>query len=165
MRGLATAFPRCVRGCPYLTAGVERIGHIASDGISPAVASPPPVREPCVPRRRGGSGRPRLPRHGPHERGELARDGCAGDGGLLAARRERSVASRQSALSLPREPGQSPIIQPSTGSRLQAAWSACNVVILARPRSGGSLVRSHASSCARALQVASDRDAPTDLRS
>jgi hypothetical protein len=27
------------------------------------------------------------------------------------------------------------------------------------------LVRSHASSCARALQVASDRDAPTDLRS
>ena len=50
MRGLATAFPRCVRGCPYLTAGVERIGHIASDGISPAVASPPPVREPCVPR-------------------------------------------------------------------------------------------------------------------
>src|SRR5215203_6767165 len=101
MRGLATAFPRCVRGCPYLTAGVERIGHIASDGISPAVASPPPVREPCVPRRRGGSGRPRLPCHGPHERGELARDGCAGDGGLLAARRERPVASRQSALSLP----------------------------------------------------------------
>src|SRR3712207_3564997 len=29
MRGLATAFPRCVRGCPCLTAGVERIGHIA----------------------------------------------------------------------------------------------------------------------------------------
>jgi hypothetical protein len=53
MRGLATAFPRCVRGCPYLTAGVERIGHIASDGISPAVASPPPVREPSASRRSG----------------------------------------------------------------------------------------------------------------
>src|SRR3954462_6950466 len=94
MRGLATAFPRCVRGCPYLTAGVERVGHIASDGSSPAVASPPPVREVCASRRRrrGGSGRPRLPRDGPHERGQLARDGGAGHGRLLAASGERPVA-------------------------------------------------------------------------
>src|SRR3954464_10307907 len=41
---LTAAYTRCVRGCPYLTAGVERVGHIASDGSSPAVASPPPVR-------------------------------------------------------------------------------------------------------------------------
>src|SRR4051794_41560719 len=76
MRGLAAAFPRCVRGCPYLTAGVEQVGHMASDGNSPAVASPPPVREVCASRRRrrGGSGRPRLPRDGPHERGQLARE-------------------------------------------------------------------------------------------
>src|SRR5690349_23119767 len=88
MRGLATAFPRCVRGCPYLTAGVERVGHIASDGNSPAVASPPPVREVCESRgRRGGSGRPRLPRDGPHERGQLARGRGAGYGRLLVARR------------------------------------------------------------------------------
>src|SRR3954468_9085301 len=89
VRGLATAFPRCVRGCPYLTAGVERVGHIASDGSSPAVASPPPVREVCASRRRrrDGSGRPRLPRDGPHERGQLARGGGAGHGRLLRARR------------------------------------------------------------------------------
>src|SRR3954471_18631239 len=97
MRGLATAFPRCVRGCPYLTAGVERVGHIASDGSSPAVASPPPVHEVCASRRgrRGGSGRPRLPRDRPHERRELARDGGAGHGRLLAPRGERPVARRQ----------------------------------------------------------------------
>jgi hypothetical protein len=34
MRGLDTALPRCVRGCPYLTAGVEQVGHIASAGNS-----------------------------------------------------------------------------------------------------------------------------------
>ena len=45
MRGLATALPRCVRGCPYLTSGVEQVGHIASVGNSPAVAPSPPVRE------------------------------------------------------------------------------------------------------------------------
>src|SRR3954451_15836262 len=102
MRGLATAFPRCVRGCPYLTAGVERVGHIASDGNPPAVASPPPVREVCGSRRRrrGGSGRPRFPGDGPHERGQLARDGGAGHGRLLAACRERPVARRQPALRL-----------------------------------------------------------------
>src|SRR4051812_12583010 len=97
--------PRCVRGCPYLTAGVEQVGHIASDGSSPAVASPPPVREVCASRRsrRGGSGRPRLPRDGPHERGQLARDRGAGHGRLLAPRRERPVARRQPALRLPRD--------------------------------------------------------------
>jgi hypothetical protein len=46
IRGLDTALPGCVRGCPYLTSGVERVGHIALDGNSPAVAPPPPVREP-----------------------------------------------------------------------------------------------------------------------
>jgi len=36
----------CVRGCSYLTAGVGRFaGHKASDGHSPAVVPPPPMRE------------------------------------------------------------------------------------------------------------------------
>src|SRR3954454_8461080 len=105
MRGLVTAYPGCLGGWPYLTAGVKRVGHIASDGTSPAVASPPPVREVCASRRgrRGGAGRPRLPRDGPHERGELARDGRAGHGRLLAPRGERPVARRQPALRLPRD--------------------------------------------------------------
>jgi hypothetical protein len=40
MRGLDTALPRCVRGCPYLTSGVEQVGRIASAGNSPAVPRP-----------------------------------------------------------------------------------------------------------------------------
>src|SRR3954470_1884087 len=134
MRGLATAFPRCVRGCPYLTAGVERVGHIASDGSSPAVASPPPVREVCASRRRrrGGSGRPRLPRDGPHERGELARDGRAGHGRLLAPRGERPVARRQPALmsavnTSGREPPAAPLGRWRSSSRTggsEASWTS-----------------------------------------
>ena len=46
MRGLATAFPRFVRGCPYLTAGVDLIGHKAARGSSPAAATPPLMRVP-----------------------------------------------------------------------------------------------------------------------
>src|SRR4051812_49652452 len=55
MRGLATAFPRCVRGCPYLTAGGGRVGHIKSDGGAPPPGSPPPPRAGLAspPRRRG----------------------------------------------------------------------------------------------------------------
>jgi hypothetical protein len=34
----------CVRGVPYLTAGVGDAGHKAGDGSSPAVVSPPPLR-------------------------------------------------------------------------------------------------------------------------
>jgi len=50
MRGLATAFPRFVRGCPYLTAGVDLIGHKAAHGSSPAAATPPLMRDPiCLP--------------------------------------------------------------------------------------------------------------------
>ena len=55
MRGLATALPRCVWGCPYLTSGVEQVGHIASIGNSPAVAPSPPVRERWRLRRAGFS--------------------------------------------------------------------------------------------------------------
>src|SRR3712207_6496028 len=105
MRGLATACPRCVRGCPCLTAGIERIGHITSDGSSPTAASPPPVRELWTPRpwRRGESGRLHFLRYRPHEGGELTRDGRAGDGRLLAPCGERAVARRQAALRLPRD--------------------------------------------------------------
>ena len=46
MRGLDTAFPRCVRGCPDLTAGVGAWPATKRlTGISPAVVPPPPVRK------------------------------------------------------------------------------------------------------------------------
>ena len=49
MRGLLPHSRVCVRGCPDLTAGVgSRTGHKASDGRSPAVVPPPPVREGLV---------------------------------------------------------------------------------------------------------------------
>jgi hypothetical protein len=40
---LATAFPRCVRGCPYLTAGVERVGHIYWDAEWFELQNPCPI--------------------------------------------------------------------------------------------------------------------------
>ncbi len=44
MRGWLPQVRVCVRGVPYLTAGVGDAGHKAADGSSPAVASPPPLR-------------------------------------------------------------------------------------------------------------------------
>jgi hypothetical protein len=35
----------CVRGFPCLTSGVDKVGNKTSDGSSPAVDPPPPVRE------------------------------------------------------------------------------------------------------------------------
>ncbi len=104
MRGLATALPRCVRGCPYLTAGVGGSRAHSVCRNSPAVAPPPPVRE------RGGDARPGsgrrggrldLHRHGPHEAGEFPRDRRAGHRRLLAAPREGSVSGAEPGLRLP----------------------------------------------------------------
>src|SRR4051812_49478230 len=44
MRGLATAFPRCVRGCPYLTAGPRMRPDHPTPRRVPALAAPPPLR-------------------------------------------------------------------------------------------------------------------------
>ena len=46
MRGLDTAFPFFVWGCPGLRSGVDQmIGHTGSLGNSPAVVPPPPMGE------------------------------------------------------------------------------------------------------------------------
>src|SRR5215212_6747834 len=85
MRGLATAFPSMRPGLSLPYGGRRLIaGHKASDGSSPAVVPPPPMREGCVVWRTSLSGL-RLPTHRPHEADELTGDCRADHGCPLAA--------------------------------------------------------------------------------
>ena len=102
MRGLATAFPIVRPGLFRSYCGRRsNAGHKASDGCSPAVVPPPPMREVQVRCGDLRSDRLRLPCNGPHESTQLAGNGGTNHRRSLSSSGQRSITSRQPALSLP----------------------------------------------------------------
>lgn len=99
MRGLVR-IPDCASGAvPILLRASSNAGHKASNGCSPAVVPPPPMREVQVRCGHLWSDRLRLPRNSPHEAGQLPGNRGANHRRPLSPSGELSISRCQPTLS------------------------------------------------------------------